>query len=156
MFHTLLDHSQQHPSMLLFSHCKTNTKNSPLAFGPTSPVGYCLFFCSPLQQNIWTRVFFTKCLQLSSLLLTPSPIILGKLLLWRQLSPLHCLFPLPEMPKYFPRYLCGLTFETQWGLSWPSLSAPSSPYPAVFSLEYHLHILYTYLLSLLSLSFSSH
>lgn len=64
IFQTLLDHSQQHTNVLLFSHHKTNLKNPP--FSTDFFVDYCLFLCSPLQQNIATRVFCTRSLVIPS------------------------------------------------------------------------------------------
>lgn len=63
IFQTLLDHSQQHTNVLLFSYHKTNLKSPP--FLTDFFVDRCLFLCSPLQQNIATRVFCTRSLWLS-------------------------------------------------------------------------------------------
>lgn len=91
------------------------------------------YFSAPLCSKTSQQEFSVQGLSGCPLLLTPSPVIPGKLLLWRFLSPLHFLFSLPEM--YFPRYLRGLTIETQWGLLWPLVSVPESPNLLCFSLR---------------------
>lgn len=127
MFQALLDHSQQHSPVLLFSCLKTKNPNPPLL----APLPCQLLLISLL-------LFAAKHLNKNFLYLT-SPILFSFLSSITHHARETALvnitksFALPVfLCLYFPIFLCGLTLKSQGGLYWPLVSARSSPYPALF------------------------